>query len=1218
MKKTILAIVFTLALSTLLFSCTQRDGVEDNNAPTDSTVRDDGYIYSANSDLTLIYDAESVNEDNAMLLANALFNVVSGEFQVGGVGSARSAHEIVIGKSDREISITAYRFLNRMDEVREETELRYLIYSDGNSVAFAYDDAYWGIGAAESRAIEYFVDELICDSELKLKKGVIHKGVVDAIAWQEAIDAVAVEEKWQQMEAIVAAKTSPEKAKEFVTAFKNMYADYSDDVVYWIANLYDPETGGFYYSNSSRNTEGFLPDLESTYQLIDLPRGLGMTDGKSTAEFYPEEFGERLVKWVKGLQDPDNGYFYHPQWGKAFTDQIPARRGRDLQWAENLLKMFGSSPTYDTPNGVKGDGILANGDRVIPASKLQLTNKLSSNVITAVSKVILVNDADANVTPHLRNEQAFRKYLAGLDINGNPYTIGNLLASQATQIPARDKVLAARGETYRLADILHEWMNEHQNPDTGLWDLDGSVDYDAVNGLLKIGATYNFIQKEIPNVIPALGSAIQCLISEEKPDHICDVLNPLYAISEIKKNINNYHTGDKASVQNQINNATKRLLEDATKIVEVTHAKMAIFKKQDGSYSYWPEQTACTSQGATVALVNTNEGDANTVNIAMTAIPGHLCSVLGIGDKPNVCTKADGVRYLAILSDLGAVIKDKPDDERDTAKGKYVRTYGGEFYPDSYRTQQLLNVYRASTYIACNDDDISTQEQERIRLIEDELRLTGVLEYSKYASPSTHGFVVRRTGAQNGGNCFVFETEIKIDRLDDEAMAAILEQKQPILLNFTAGAIESETAAKVSTCDWAGSLGAVYLEKREDGYYSYFSHASKPYQYISYGTNEYRGKKISADDWFTVTVELYDNGIAKYYINNEYFEEARIFDDTSEFFINLDAVKINFGYYATNSSVWIDNTFVGTVQKDYEEGEGMRNYDYIGPGNYGVSYGGLDFDVETIQPLQRKGYITRATWNTIAGEGYSYSDTSFHREFIRISEVIRDEKVEKVLEFGARTTNAKGIYLRETNPGSGNCFVFESEFMLDIDEKTAINMVKNGAVPIFHFHIGKSVASASVPATDPNYTGSELARIYVNKDSSGNLRYYVNAPVAKAYMACTSAAEITEGWHTFTMEIYENGIVKYYVDGNLLGEAKTVSSQDIAQLADMNSIKLSIEDALDNSYFFLDNTYITRMNKPYAPINPDTGDDEGGEDSGDAGDIDSPFDGDNVSGGGWS
>jgi len=1219
MKKTVLTLLLVIFLAAAFCSCNVQPGEKpstggDGSGNDGGTSGDTDFIYSENSELNLVYDPAGISPDNAFLLKDTLQGAFNGKLTVLDNDSPVAEHEIVVGKSDRAISVTAYRLLERMDK-EEESEVRYLIYSNGTSIAIAYDDAYWGLAAAEVKAVDYFINNVVNHGSLTVRKGVVSSELFDSIAWQKSIDAVFVEEEWQRLKLQFSHKTTEAHAEEIVAALQDMYLLYSEDIVSWIANLYDPAVGGFYYSNSARDTEGFLPDLESTYQLLGLPTSLGMTEGKSVGDFYPKEMADAIVAWVKGLQDAENGYFYHPQWGKSFTDQIPNRRGRDLQWAERILAYFGANPTYDTPNGVEGDGVLASGASVLPL-KTRVTGSLSVPITVAVSRVVLTANDDAGVTPHLRTDVAFKEYLSSLNINGDSYTVGNLLESQATQIVARDKVLASRGEKYRLADILHKWLNDHQNAKTGLWTLDGSKDYSAVNGLLKIGSTYNKLGKAIPNTDKALDAAILCASSSEKPNHICDVLNPLYAISELKTNISRYNSG--SSSRWEIEEANNRLLEDAVNIVKVTADKVAMFRKDDGSFSYYPTQTAASSQGATVALVNTNEGDANTVNIATAAIPGHLFAALGISDKIEFCTKADGVRYLSILENLGAVIKDSAVDERDSASGTYVRKYGGEYYPESFRTQQVTTLYRASSYIACNDEAMSNSEQERIRIISDEDKGTGILEYSKSTSPSTHGFAIRRTGTQAGGNCFVFETEIKLGELDGGAMSGILEQKQPVLLSFTPGAFESATSANVLSSLYREAFASLYIEERDGEYYSFFSHATKPYQYISYGKEQYNGNKLRANKRFTVTVELYDNGMAKYFVDNKYIEEVRLYDNTESFFTTLDLVKINLGNKAVSSSVYFDNTFVGTVEKEYVPGDAIRTYDYIGPGNYGVSYGGLDYDVEKFHVLQQKGYVTRATWNTVCNEeGKSYSDTGFHREFARISEITREGAVQRVLEFGARTTNAKGIYMRETNVGEGNSFVFETEFLLDVDEKTANNICKLGAAPIFYFNIGKSIAASSVPATDTNYTGTELARIYVNKASDGNLRYYFNAPVGKAYMACTAKAEITSGWHTLTMEIFSNGTVRYYVDGNLLGEAKALSSQDVSKFNELNSVKLSINDALDNSYFFLDNTYITRMEITYTPSSPDSGSDNDGEGGEEAGDIDSPFDGDNVDDGGW-
>ena len=48
---------------------------------------------------------------------------------------------------------------------------------------------------------------------------------------------------------------------------------YRKKTLAWLVGLYDSERGGFYYSDSAKRYEGFLPDAESTYQILSLLYG---------------------------------------------------------------------------------------------------------------------------------------------------------------------------------------------------------------------------------------------------------------------------------------------------------------------------------------------------------------------------------------------------------------------------------------------------------------------------------------------------------------------------------------------------------------------------------------------------------------------------------------------------------------------------------------------------------------------------------------------------------------------------------------------------------------------------------------------------------------------------------------------------------------------------------------------------------------------------------
>ena len=84
-------------------------------------------------------------------------------------------HEIVIGETSRPISQKAYRLLDRMEH-ESESDVGYLIYSDGASVAIAYDEDIYGLSSAGAAAADCFVNEVIGDkTELSLPEGTVAK-----------------------------------------------------------------------------------------------------------------------------------------------------------------------------------------------------------------------------------------------------------------------------------------------------------------------------------------------------------------------------------------------------------------------------------------------------------------------------------------------------------------------------------------------------------------------------------------------------------------------------------------------------------------------------------------------------------------------------------------------------------------------------------------------------------------------------------------------------------------------------------------------------------------------------------------------------------------------------------------------------------------------------------------------------------------------------------
>ena len=461
----------------------------------------------------------------------------------------------------------------------------------------------------------------------------------EQIKQQKLIDDQLLNDCWLELENTLCEKSDSLTARNIREAFEDYYHDIyrSGDVIAWVANLYSPTHGGFYYSNSARDNDGFLPDIESTKQAMDIIPCIGTNDslGNTPKDFYPDWIKKQIIKFIKERQN-ENGYFYHPQWQKEFTDTKPNRRGRDLAWACKILEDFGEAPTYDTPIGVRGNGLLWNGT-VAP----NYTHSVEIKEEPAAPK-------EEFVTPQLKDKDSFLAYLDTFDINGASYPTGNTLESQANQILARDVQLKKLGANYSLCEILTDWFNKHQNPETGLWTLGSKIDAIGISGLLKISNTYNRINKPIPNPERGIASAITLIESGYDAGNVCAILNPWYALGTLFDNIKRCSGLSEEETNEKLSGFKKYIFEHSAEMILSTKRLLIQFKKADGSFSMCKNSSSKYSQEHLVAVPDTNEGDVNATIISLIGIVGHIFNLLELKRIP-VFTCADKMRFLNML-----------------------------------------------------------------------------------------------------------------------------------------------------------------------------------------------------------------------------------------------------------------------------------------------------------------------------------------------------------------------------------------------------------------------------------------------------------------------------------------------------------------------------------------------------------------------------------------
>ena len=389
---------------------------------------------------------------------------------------------------------------------------------------------------------------------------------------------------------------------EALAEMKKLYDGFDEKIYIWLAGLWDRDAGAFYYSESARDTYLYLPDIESTAQALKFLNTSGMLRPGEDEYIMriPAAMREKIVEFAKSLQDPD-GYFYHKQWGK---DISVARRGRDLCWSKNIIAEAGERPEYLLPTEKGADG------------------KKSSTL-----------------PDYLQSLDAFKAYLADMDLKNRSYYVGNVIESTMSQISAAGK---------EFEEYLVEWLNSQNRADNGLWEE--QVNYASVNGLMKMSGNYPHLKIPLPHAKQSLSSAISAAKSDEKMTFVCEAYNPWATIGSIFKA--NEYSDD----PDGLDELRKHLIDNAPSLIARTREKISVFKKVDGSYSYFKTMSCANSQRAPAAVPRSNEGDVNATTICVGSTVLSMRKALKIPKIP-IFVPEDGDLFFELIENAPKIEK---------------------------------------------------------------------------------------------------------------------------------------------------------------------------------------------------------------------------------------------------------------------------------------------------------------------------------------------------------------------------------------------------------------------------------------------------------------------------------------------------------------------------------------------------------------------------------
>ena len=388
--------------------------------------------------------------------------------------------------------------------------------------------------------------------------------------------------------------------KKAADAVKRLYDYYGTEWTKWMFNLYDPKTGGFYYSNSARDYDEFFTDAESTCQALDMLQELGLFKSVNDdwARALPTEMREACLKHIQNMQDPDDGYFYHPQWGKD-TANHHCRLGRDYAQCLSLLNMMGGKPLYKTA-----------------------TERMEETVSNKDENA----EKGAAFPEHLKSAEALKAYIDRIFIPNTSHGVGHILSSQAMLIKAAG-----------LAEVCLEHMDTYQSTETGYWGEGKEHEYDKISGIIKLGGLYGVLGGRMKYMDKVIDSAIETVLSKRNPDNICLVFNSVGGLCTAVGHVR--RTSDpNANDCTNIDVVMKKVYDKLPEMIDATIEKLDKFRYPDGSYSYLQGKSAPNMQGVIVSK-GLAEGDINGTTVAIYYVLNSLFPLIGAKRLPLLTEK---------------------------------------------------------------------------------------------------------------------------------------------------------------------------------------------------------------------------------------------------------------------------------------------------------------------------------------------------------------------------------------------------------------------------------------------------------------------------------------------------------------------------------------------------------------------------------------------------
>ncbi|MBR4335858.1 MAG: hypothetical protein IKP74_05325, partial [Clostridia bacterium] len=556
------------------------------------------------------------------------------------VATEKNPVEIVFGDTGREISARAKALLPE----QEGDEAAYAILFDEDGAAIVWNHPF-----AADVGMKYFSENYLTADVLSIPSGTRYVSNFSITAYEEEQRRAAEEkaereerERYERVEQQFATRfnviTDPE-VREAVQGFYEEFYD-PEKIIRWWAGLYDPDLGGFYYANSARDNDGYLPDMESTLQIVQRLR----TFDSDLARYLGPDITAKMIKFYQDKQDPDDGYFYHPQWSKAVSRKNVMRYTRDQNWAIAVLGWLHSAPLYPTAlDRAKGSA------DVVDVTVRRLASEAG---LTPPTERIDVTVKPLQAASWQPNETSVRNYVNNLMNTTSCEHWSNQLETQLS-------TFQAAGCLGYVLDVL----DERVNPDYGLWvkgynastdrytNLAGNSEtpYGIYTCTYKVMNCYNAGNRLFRYSTKMVENAFKAINSRDPGARITYLFNPWATLGQVNTNLKNYGTTAKRNEYDQLIN------DNFLEIIASLKSTLGKYRCADGSYGFLQSGSSPTIYDTPVSL-GLKEGDVNATNLVIS-FSQHICNAIGLSSTIPVFSQNHGKLMKELLDNAPKIDK---------------------------------------------------------------------------------------------------------------------------------------------------------------------------------------------------------------------------------------------------------------------------------------------------------------------------------------------------------------------------------------------------------------------------------------------------------------------------------------------------------------------------------------------------------------------------------